>query len=143
MSTFPGSPRLIKGALIGIDPLNPLASIVVFQYNSDTMTRRLEARAVSQEGERGEAMRLTLAGKTTAAATTGPASGPRPTSSTPMRRCPTAQRVFSWRSVGRGVAVRGMSPMLYGAWYREQGCRDLCRQSRMTSPLPAGRHAPG
>ena len=59
MSTFPGSPRLIKGALIGVDPFNPLASIVVFQYNPDTLTRRLEARAVSQEGERGEAMRLT------------------------------------------------------------------------------------
>jgi hypothetical protein len=59
MSTFPGSPRLIKGALIGIDPLNPLASVVVFQYNPDTLTRRLEARAVSQEGDRGEAFRLT------------------------------------------------------------------------------------
>ncbi len=65
MSSFPGSPRIIKGALIGIDPLNPLASVVVFQYNPDTMTRRLEARAVSQEGERGEAMRLTGAPKET------------------------------------------------------------------------------
>jgi hypothetical protein len=65
MTTFPGSPRIIKGALIGIDPLNPLASVVVFQYNPDTMTRRLEARAVSQEGERGEAMRLTGAPKET------------------------------------------------------------------------------
>ena len=65
MSTFPGSPRLIKGALIGVDPLNPLASIVVFQYNPDTMTRRLEARAVSQEGDRGEAFRLTGAPKET------------------------------------------------------------------------------
>jgi hypothetical protein len=59
MTTFPGSPRLLKGALIGLDPLNPLASIVVFQYNPDTLTRRLEARAVSQEGDRGEAFRLT------------------------------------------------------------------------------------
>jgi len=59
MTTFPGSPRLLKGALIGIDPLNPLASIVAFQYNPDTLTRRLEARAVSQEGDRGEAYRLT------------------------------------------------------------------------------------
>lgn len=65
MTTFPGSPRLIKGALIGVDPLNPLASVVVFQYNPDTMTRRLEARAVTQEGDRGEAMRLTGAPKET------------------------------------------------------------------------------
>lgn len=63
MTTFPGSPRLIKGALVGVDPRNPLATVVVFQYNPDTMTRRLEARAVTQEGDRGEAMRLTGAPK--------------------------------------------------------------------------------
>lgn len=59
MSAFPNSPRLLKGALIGVDPLNPLASVVVFQYNPDTLTRRLEPRAVSAEGDRGEAFRLT------------------------------------------------------------------------------------
>jgi hypothetical protein len=31
MNTFPGSPRLIKGAIVGIDPFNPVASVVVFQ----------------------------------------------------------------------------------------------------------------
>jgi hypothetical protein len=46
VTTFPGSPRLIKGALIGIDPLNPLTSVVVFQYNPDTMTRRLMAQPI-------------------------------------------------------------------------------------------------
>jgi hypothetical protein len=65
MSSFPGSPRLIKGALIGADPLNPLGSVVVFQYNPDTMTRKLEPRAVSAEGDRGEAFRLTGAPKET------------------------------------------------------------------------------
>lgn len=57
--TSPISPRLLKGALVAVDPLNPLGSMVVFQYNPDTMTRRLEARAVAQEGDRGEAFRLT------------------------------------------------------------------------------------
>jgi hypothetical protein len=65
MSSFPGSPRLLKGALIGLDPMNPLASVVVFQYNPDTMTRKLEPRAVSAEGDRGEAFRLTGAPKET------------------------------------------------------------------------------
>jgi hypothetical protein len=65
MSSFPGSPRLLKGALIGVDPLNPLARVVVFQYNPDTMTRKLEPRAVSAEGDRGEAFRLTGAPKET------------------------------------------------------------------------------
>jgi hypothetical protein len=58
MTTFPNSPRLIKGALIGIDPLNPLAGIVVFQYNPETMTRRLEPRAAGGDGDPGEATRL-------------------------------------------------------------------------------------
>jgi hypothetical protein len=52
------SPRLIKGALVGVDLFNPLASVVVFQYNPDTMTRRLEARTASEGGDRGEQMRL-------------------------------------------------------------------------------------
>lgn len=61
MTTFlPGSPRLLKGALVGLDPVNPLASVIVFQYNPDTMTRRLEARAMGGEGgDRAEAFRLT------------------------------------------------------------------------------------
>jgi hypothetical protein len=65
MSSPPQSPRLLKGALIGVDPLNPLSSVVVFQYNPDTMTRRLEPRAVSAEGDRGEAFRLTGSPKET------------------------------------------------------------------------------
>ncbi len=58
MTTFPGSPRLIKGAIVGVDPLNPLASIIVFQYNPDTLTRTLTARAAGAQANRGEALRL-------------------------------------------------------------------------------------
>src|SRR6267378_5802721 len=61
MSSFPGSPRLLKGAIIGLDPANPLASVVVFQYNPDTMTRKLDARTTSggDSSDRSEALRLT------------------------------------------------------------------------------------
>lgn len=60
MSGFSRSPRLLKGAILGFDPANPLASIVVFQYNPDTITRRLEPRTVSSEnGDRSESLRLT------------------------------------------------------------------------------------
>ena len=50
MTSAPISPRLLKGALIGVDIFNPLASVVVFQYNPDTMTRRLEARGMNSIG---------------------------------------------------------------------------------------------
>jgi len=39
--------------------MKPLWSVLVFQYNPDTMTRRLELRAVSSEGDGGETFRLT------------------------------------------------------------------------------------
>ena len=60
MSAFPGSPRLLKGAIIGLDPANPLASVVVFQYNPDTMTRKLDARTTGggDSSDRSEALRL-------------------------------------------------------------------------------------
>jgi hypothetical protein len=60
MTTFPGSPRLLKGAIVGLDPANPLASVIVFQYNPQQMTRRLEARAAGGEGgDSAEVLRLT------------------------------------------------------------------------------------
>jgi hypothetical protein len=65
MPSSPISPRLLKGALVAISPFSPLPNAVAFQYNPDTLTRRLEARAVSQEGDRGEALRLTGAPKET------------------------------------------------------------------------------
>jgi hypothetical protein len=58
MTTFPGSPRLQKGAIVGLDPANPLASIIIFQYNPDTLTRTLTAQTAGGEGDKGEAMRL-------------------------------------------------------------------------------------
>ncbi len=58
MSTFPGSPPVLKGAIIGLDPLNPLASIVIFQYNPDTMTRTITAQAAGGATDRGEVLRL-------------------------------------------------------------------------------------
>jgi hypothetical protein len=58
MTTFPGSPRLIKGAIVGIDIFNPLASVILFQYNPDTLTRTLQAKMSGEGGDRSEALRL-------------------------------------------------------------------------------------
>ncbi|MDZ4721859.1 MAG: hypothetical protein SH847_25645 [Roseiflexaceae bacterium] len=57
MTTFPRSPRLRKGALVAVDPFNPLASVIVFQYNPETLSRSLSARMASAGGERSEAQR--------------------------------------------------------------------------------------
>jgi hypothetical protein len=58
MTTFPGSPRLINGAIVGLDPFNPLASVIVFQYNPDTVTRTLTAQTSGENPDQGEALRL-------------------------------------------------------------------------------------
>jgi hypothetical protein len=49
----------MKGAIVGIDILNPLASIIIFQYNPDTMTRTLTPQTAGGQGaDRSEALRL-------------------------------------------------------------------------------------
>ncbi len=58
MTTFPGSPRLTKGAIVGVDLFNPLASVIVFQYNPKTLTRRLEAQTGQSGGAQSEVLRL-------------------------------------------------------------------------------------
>jgi len=57
MSSFPGSPKILKGAIVGIDIFNPLASVIIFQYNPENMTRSLTPQTAG--GEPGEVMRLT------------------------------------------------------------------------------------
>ena len=62
MSTFPGSPRVQKGAVVGLDPVNPLASVIVFQYNPERVTRTLTPQTTAPAGSTsapGEATRLT------------------------------------------------------------------------------------
>lgn len=56
MTTFPGSPCLQKGAIIGLDPFNPLASVVIFQYNPITLTRTLTPK--TEGGTDNKAMRI-------------------------------------------------------------------------------------
>lgn len=58
MTGLTSSPRILKGALVGIDILNPVPKVIAFQYNPDSLTRTLKARASGGDGARAEAMRL-------------------------------------------------------------------------------------
>src|SRR5262245_4792040 len=60
MSTFPGSPRLLKGGIVLIDPVSSAVQrIIALQYNPDTVTRTLQVQGVGGEsGDRSEALRL-------------------------------------------------------------------------------------
>ncbi len=58
MTGFPRSPLVQKGALIGLDPFNPLASIIIFQYNPEKLTRTVTAQTSGQDGDQNEALRF-------------------------------------------------------------------------------------
>ena len=58
MTTFPGSPRLLKGALVTLALPNPIPSVIPFQYNPETLSRSLEIQAGGGEGDRSEVLRL-------------------------------------------------------------------------------------
>ncbi|MFG2109338.1 hypothetical protein [Micromonospora chersina] len=51
MSSFPGSPRTLRG-LIAVDPLGPLSRVVVFQYNADQVQRTIAPRSGGESGQR-------------------------------------------------------------------------------------------
>lgn len=51
-------PRHVRGALIGLDPLNPVASVIVFRYNPETITRTLQPQMGGEGGDRSEQLRL-------------------------------------------------------------------------------------
>jgi hypothetical protein len=59
MSTFPGSPRLLKGGIVLLDrTTSQIQRIIALQYNPDTLTRSFQVQAVSEGSDRSEALRL-------------------------------------------------------------------------------------
>ncbi len=60
MTSFPGSPKLLKGGIVLLDPDSGVpVQIVVLQYNPDTLSRTLQLQGIGPEpGDRLEALRL-------------------------------------------------------------------------------------
>jgi len=59
MTTFPGSPKLIKGGIVLLNPgTSAVQRIIALQYNSDTLTRSFQIQGVGGSGDRSEALRL-------------------------------------------------------------------------------------
>lgn len=60
MTTFPNSPKLIKGGIVLINPgTSAVLRIIALQYNPETLTRSLQVQGVGGEaGDRSEALRL-------------------------------------------------------------------------------------
>ncbi|MDP3417831.1 hypothetical protein [Falsiroseomonas sp.] len=58
MTSFPGSPKILKGAIVGVDVFNPVASVAVFQYNPAEISRTIEPQYSEAGGGRAEVLRL-------------------------------------------------------------------------------------
>lgn len=60
MSAFPGSPRVLMGGIVLLDPQSTAVQrVVILQYNPETVTRSLQPQAIGPEsGDRLEVLRL-------------------------------------------------------------------------------------
>jgi hypothetical protein len=60
MTSFPGTPRILKGGIVLIDPdTSQIRRIIPLQYNPDSVSRTLQAQGAGEEGgDRLEALRL-------------------------------------------------------------------------------------
>jgi hypothetical protein len=60
MSSFPNSPKLLKGGIVLVDPTTAaIQRIIALQYNPDTLTRTLQPQSVDPSAkDRSEALRL-------------------------------------------------------------------------------------
>jgi hypothetical protein len=56
--TYPGSPRLFKGALVVLNKSNQIATAIPFMYNPNTVNRTLEAQMIESKGESGAPTRF-------------------------------------------------------------------------------------
>lgn len=58
MSRLSNSPRVQKGAIVAIDPLFPVPTVIAFQYNPATMTRSLKPNMATDGASKAEIRRL-------------------------------------------------------------------------------------
>jgi len=60
MTTFPRSPRLLKGGIVLVNSATgTVLRIISLQYNPETLTRTLQARTLGDDADRSQALRLT------------------------------------------------------------------------------------
>lgn len=58
-TTFPGSPKLLKGGLVLLDPgTGVVVRIIALQYNPETITRSYQIQAVGESADRSQALRI-------------------------------------------------------------------------------------
>lgn len=56
MTSFPGTPKVIKGGIVLLDPVtSAVQRIIAMQYNPDSISRSLQVQGIGESGDRSEA----------------------------------------------------------------------------------------
>jgi hypothetical protein len=61
MTTFPNSPKFLKGGIVLVDPTTGTVlpnGVITLQYNPDTLSRTLQVKGIGEGGDRSQALRL-------------------------------------------------------------------------------------
>jgi hypothetical protein len=59
LTTFPGSPKTLRGGLVLIDASSgTVKRVITLQYNPDQISRTLQVQGIGEAGDRSEALRL-------------------------------------------------------------------------------------
>jgi hypothetical protein len=59
VTTFPGSPKLLKGGIVLVDPESgAVLRVVTLQYNPETLSRSFQVQAVGASTDRSQALRM-------------------------------------------------------------------------------------
>jgi hypothetical protein len=58
MSSLRNSPRLHRGAIIAMDSMLPIPTVIAFQYNPESMTRKLSPHSAGENTSKSEAQRI-------------------------------------------------------------------------------------
>lgn len=110
MSSFPGTPRTVPGAIVAVDPASPLSRIAIFQYNPDEVTRTLRPRMPTGGGNASDHDRVfgpptqTIAMKIELDATDGLETGSFPSTSTGVAAGLAVLEMLLYPSVARVIA---------------------------------------
>ena len=54
----PLAPKVLRGAIVSVDPFVPLASVVIFQYNPDSLSRTIKPKYLEDNASKSEVTRL-------------------------------------------------------------------------------------
>ena len=137
MTTFPGSPKLLKGGLVLVDAdTGQVQRIISLQYNPDSLTRTLQVQAAGGEGRRPRRSRCASRDRRSRRSSSTPRSTPPTSSSFPIRiRDAVEFGIQPQLAVLESLVIRPAAQLLARSTPTPARARWRSRRCRRRSPL--------